>query len=66
MMYELMATVGNAPVTGDTFPVKTILIIAIIAVAAAVGMDILTKGRNNDDEDDNNEESEEQNNSKNE
>ena len=31
MVYELMAAIGNTPATGDTFPVKTLIIVAAVA-----------------------------------
>ena len=52
MVYELMAAIGNTPATGDTFPVKTLIIVAAVAVAAAIAMTVLTKGRHNEDEGD--------------
>lgn len=63
MMYELMAAAANIPATGDNFPVKTFVIIAVIAVIAAVVMGVLTKGRNNDDDDADENEPGDQNNS---
>lgn len=61
MMYELMAAVGSVPATGDTFPVKTVVLIAVLAMAAAIAMTVLTKAKSSDN--DSNDDTAEQNNS---
>ncbi|MBR1591795.1 MAG: hypothetical protein IJ666_02150 [Ruminococcus sp.] len=45
MLYDLMAIAADAPATGDNFPVKIVVIVAIIAAIVAGGMAFLS-GKN--------------------
>ena len=42
MIYDLMAIAADAPATGDNFPVKIIVIVAIVAALVAGGTAMLS------------------------
>ncbi len=42
-MYELMIIAENAPLTGDNFPAKALIIVGVIAAALAVATTVLSK-----------------------
>ena len=43
MFYDLIAVAADSPVTGDNFPIKIIIIVAVVAAAVAGGIAIFTK-----------------------
>lgn len=55
MLAEILALAETAPITGDTFPAKTLIMVGVLAVGAAVGTALLSKKKNDDDDNDNDE-----------
>ena len=45
MLYDLMAIAADAPATGDNFPIKIIIIVAVVAAAVAGGTAVFTKNK---------------------